>query len=143
MLMIATDDVRLGTRSRFSRGAFAALGCVFVGLGAIGVFVPVWPTTIFCIGALWCFKKSSRRLEEWLLGNRYIGPALRDWDESRSITRRSKIIAIAAIWLSIAITLLMVAKPWVQALVLAIAVLVSVYIATRHTKEALPAQEAR
>lgn len=125
---------RAHARSRLSRGAFAGLGCFFVAMGAIGVFVPVWPTTIFCILGLWCFKKSSRRLEEWLLSNRLMGPTLRDWEETRSLTLRAKYLAIGTIWLSIGVSCFLVSKLWVQVMLLTIAVLLTLYLGTRPTK---------
>lgn len=132
--VIGAEPARKGTR--VTRAAFAALGCTFVGLGAIGLFLPVWPTTIFCILALWCFKKSSARLENWLLNNRLVGPTLRDWDESKSITLRAKTISIAAIWVAILISIALVHNPWVQGTLLAIATLLTWYLASRPTKVA-------
>ena len=132
--MMAPRAVAAKQSSRISRGAFAALGCVFVGLGMVGVFVPVWPTTIFCILALWCFKKSSQRLELWLLNNRLVGPTLRDWDETRSLTLRAKYIAIGAIWLAIFISIVLVSQPWVRVLLFFVAAALTLYLATRRTK---------
>ena len=103
-------------------------------MGAIGVFVPVWPTTIFCILALWCFKKSSSRLENWLLNNRYVGPTLRDWDDRGSVSLRTKFIAIGAIWLTILVSIAFIHKLWVQIMLLAIAALLTWYLASRPTK---------
>lgn len=120
-------------RNRLSRGAYASLGVVFVVMGAIGVFLPVWPTTIFCILALWCFKKSSKKMEDWLLSNRVVGPTLRDWDESKSLTRKAKAISITAIWVCIAISIAVVSKPWVQGLLLATAIALTWYLLSRPT----------
>ena len=130
------EHVRSRSGSRISRGVYAAIGCLFVAMGAIGVFVPVWPTTIFCILALWCFKKSSRRLEDWLLNNRYVGPTLRDWDKHRTISLRAKFVAIGAIWLMILVSVALVQRAWVQIVLLAIAALLTWYIASRSTKTA-------
>lgn len=107
-----------------------------MAMGLIGVFVPVWPTTIFCILALWCFKKSSARLENWLLNHKWMGPTLRDWDESRSLTLRAKIISISMIWVSITASILMVSKPWVKYMLLGIALALTAYLGTRPTKSA-------
>ena len=105
-------------------------------MGTIGVFVPVWPTTIFCILALWCFKKSSKRLEDWLLNNRLVGPTLRDWEESKSMSRRAKFVSIGTIWLCIAVSADVVQKPWVRVMLLAIAATLTWYLASRPTKAA-------
>jgi uncharacterized membrane protein YbaN (DUF454 family) len=133
-MALAEGSADLKSRSRVSRGAFAALGCFFVGMGIIGVFVPVWPTTIFCILALWCFKRSSQKLEDWLLSNRLVGPTLRDWEESKSMTLRAKCIAIGAIWLCITVSILLVQKSWVKIMLLAIAAALTWYLASRPTK---------
>ncbi len=66
-------------RSRLVRGAWAAVGLLFVGLGGIGVVVPGLPTTGFLILAAWCFSHSSPRLEAWLLSLPKFGPMIRDY----------------------------------------------------------------
>jgi uncharacterized membrane protein YbaN (DUF454 family) len=132
--MAAAGTARMPAKTRFSRWAYAALGCFFVAMGAIGVPIPGWPTTIFCILALWCFKKSSKKLEDWLLNVRYLGPALRDWDESRSMTARAKVISISAIWLCILTSIYFVQKLWVQVMLFGIAVALTWYLSSRPTK---------
>jgi len=73
------------------------LGFLFVGIAAIGVVLPGLPTTPFLLLAAACFARSSERFYAWLLGNRIFGPMIRDWRETRSMSRRSKAIALASI----------------------------------------------
>ena len=75
----------LGRAARFG---YLVLGCAFVGLGVIGAFLPVMPTTVFMIGALWAFSMSSKRLETWLLEHPRFGPRLVEWRAHRAIPRR-------------------------------------------------------
>jgi uncharacterized membrane protein YbaN (DUF454 family) len=75
-----------------------------VGLGTVGLFVPVWPSTIFFILALWSFKRSSRRLEEWLLNHGVVGPTLRDWERGGAIRTRTKRVAVATLWIALMIS---------------------------------------
>jgi len=132
--MVATEARRRPARSRVSRGAFAVSGVAFVGLGTMGMFLPVLPTTIFFILALWCFKKSSPRMENWLLSHRVVGPTLRDWEATGSVTARTKAIAITLIWVSILASCWFVSKLWVQLMLLAIAAGLTVYLLSRPTK---------
>jgi uncharacterized membrane protein YbaN (DUF454 family) len=123
------------------RGGFLVLGLIFSGLGWIGVVVPGMPATIFFILALWAFKKSSPPLEAWLLNNRVIGPTLRNWEESRSMTRRAKVLAISLIWVSIGASSLLIGKLWVKLMLLATAAALTVFLATRKTAPSLDATD--
>src|SRR5690606_12798071 len=70
-----------------------ALGLMLVGLGFIGAFVPLMPTTIFLILAAACFTRSSPRLEAWLLNHLPFGPTRRAWRAGGAVPRRAKIAA--------------------------------------------------
>jgi uncharacterized membrane protein YbaN (DUF454 family) len=83
--------------SRPRRWILNAAGCLLVGIGAIGVVVPLLPTTPFMLLAAACFARGSRRLHAWLLGSRVFGPTIRAWYETRSIPLRTKILAIALV----------------------------------------------
>lgn len=75
------------------RAGWLVLGLVFVGLGFVGAFVPLMPTTIFLILAAACFTRSSPRLEGWLLNHPRFGPTLRAWRAEGAVPRRAKIAA--------------------------------------------------
>ncbi len=87
-----------------SRYVLIGLGSIFLGLGVLGVFLPVLPTTPFVLLAGACYARSSERLYEWLLNNRLLGPSIREWDENKSIGRRAKITAILMIVVSFSFT---------------------------------------
>lgn len=119
--------------SRPIRYAYAGFGITCVGAGTVGIVVPGWPTTVFFIMALWAFKRSSPRLEDWLLNHRIVGPPLRDWEQHRVIRPRAKRIAIVTIWVTISLSLLFVSNLWVQVLLLSVAGMVTWYLVTRRT----------
>lgn len=72
------------------RGGWLLLGLLCVGLGFVGVFLPLMPTTIFMILGAGCFARSSPRLEAWLLAHPRFGPALRAWRAEGAIPRAGK-----------------------------------------------------
>jgi uncharacterized membrane protein YbaN (DUF454 family) len=87
-------------------------GLVFVGLGLLGVVLPVLPTTPFMILAVWCFARSSRRLHDWLYHHRLFGPPLRQWDRHRVIPPIAKVASISAMTASMVYVLLHSTAPW-------------------------------
>jgi len=79
---------------------------LFLALGAIGVVVPLLPTTIFWIIAVGCFTRSEPALARWLLRHRQAGPALRAWFEQGAISRSGKWAASGGLtlgWLTAAL----------------------------------------
>src|SRR5690606_20603249 len=80
-------------RGRLVRAGWLMLGILLVGVGLVGLFVPLLPTTDFMLLALPCFARSSPRLEAWLLNHPRFGPGLRAWRSQRAVPRAAKIMA--------------------------------------------------
>ena len=76
--------------------AFRALGLLFLGLGVVGVFLPLLPATPFVLLAAACFARSSEKWHRWILANNTFGPMIRNWEQNRCISLRVKAIAIAS-----------------------------------------------
>jgi uncharacterized membrane protein YbaN (DUF454 family) len=70
-------------------------GMGLVGLAAIGILLPLLPTTPFLLLAAACFARSSDRWHRWLLEHRIFGPIIRNWHTNRCIPRRAKAVAVA------------------------------------------------
>jgi len=127
--------------SRAARVALTAAGAVCVGLGAVGVFLPVLPTTPFLLLAAACFVRGSPRLHRWLLGHRRLGPYVSGFVEGGSMTMHAKRVSIVGLWLAIGLSAALVlwqAGPTTAALVtvgvlLLVAILVTRYILRRPT----------
>lgn len=77
------------------RAIWFSLGALALGLGALGVILPVLPTTPFVILAAFCFGKSSPRLRAWLVNTRLFGPMIADWEAHGAIPTRVKALACA------------------------------------------------
>ncbi len=71
-------------------------GFIFVGLATLGVFLPLLPTTPFLLVAAGCFARSSAKWHRWLLSNRLFGPMIKRWEETRSISYSTKIVALVS-----------------------------------------------
>ncbi|MEX0782917.1 MAG: YbaN family protein [Dehalococcoidia bacterium] len=118
---------------RFVRPLLLAAGAVLVGIGAIGVFVPLLPTTIFLILAAACFGRSSPGAYRWLTTNRAFGPMLRDYNEGRGATLRAKVTSIMALWLGLALAAWLVGNPWVGLALAGIGLAVTVHLLRLRT----------
>ena len=70
------------------------VGFAALVLGAIGVVLPLLPTTPFIILAAFAFGKSSPRLEAWLENSATFGPMIANWRAHGAIAMRYKLIAL-------------------------------------------------
>ena len=84
-------------KNPLTRWLWVCLGCLFVGLGAIGAVIPGMPTTVFLVLAAGCFIRSSQRLYDWLISNKTFGPYLKDYREGKGIPLPAKVLALSLI----------------------------------------------
>lgn len=91
-------------RSRTVRWLLWAAGSLALCLGLLGVVLPGLPTTPFVLLAAACYAKASPRLHAWLLNHRLLGPMLRDWEQHRSLTRRTKTVAVVSMTLMVSLS---------------------------------------
>jgi uncharacterized membrane protein YbaN (DUF454 family) len=78
---------------------FLLIGGTFsLGLGAIGIFLPILPTTPFLLISAACFMRSSERMHKWILNNRWFGEYIRNYQEGKGIPLKTKVLAISVLW---------------------------------------------
>jgi uncharacterized membrane protein YbaN (DUF454 family) len=115
--------------SALVRHAFLAAGFVFLGLGMLGLVLPVLPATPFVLLAAACFARASERFYNWVLNHRVFGPTVREWRRHRSIPYRVKLGAIALMAASLATSIVFFVRPaWLQAVLAALGVLLAAWL---------------
>lgn len=90
-------------------------GYVALLLAFIGAILPVMPTTVFLIIALWCFTRSSDSLEAWLLNHPKFGCILHDWRTCQVIPKKAKYFATFSMIGSLVLTGYLYNFSWLQA----------------------------
>lgn len=88
-------------QNKIEKMLLIAVGTVALVLGAIGVFLPILPTTPFLLLAATCYCRSSERLYRWLLNNKWFGEYIKNYKEGRGIPLKTKIVALALLWATI------------------------------------------
>lgn len=104
------------------------VGCIAVGLGLLGVFIPLLPTTPFLLLASACFARGSTRLHAWLLNSKPLGQYLRDYEQGKGIPLRAKIVAIALMWTSLIVAIMRVPSLPLRLILAGIGICVSIYL---------------
>ena len=80
------------------------LGLLLSGIGLIGIVVPGLPTTPIMILAAACFFRSSERLYNWVIENKYYGHHVKNFREGRGMPKKAKFMAIVTMWVFVSIS---------------------------------------
>jgi len=120
-----------------TRGAAIAAGTLCVGIGVVGIFIPLLPTTPFLLLAALLLARSSRRGHRWLMTNRLFGPTLRRYLEERRMSRLHKAATLVFLWATLGLSAgLAVKGPWARALLAAVGAAVTAHVLTLGTGSA-------
>jgi len=115
--------------SQLLRILLRVAGTFLVGLAILGVFLPLLPTTPFLLLAAVCYARSSPKLHNRLLNNKYFGNYIRNYVEGKGIPLKAKIMTIPLLILTIGYTSIFVIHVWWGKICLIlIAAGVSIYI---------------
>ncbi|MDB5373531.1 MAG: hypothetical protein JWP04_2173 [Belnapia sp.] len=122
--------------SRPHRWLLLGGGYLCLLLAAIGAVLPLMPTTVFLLIAVWCFGRASPALRNRLLNHPRFGPGLRDWDRHGAISLRAKRAALLAMGLSWLLILVVFRDPLIAAIAGGSLALVGLFLVTRPSRPA-------
>jgi uncharacterized membrane protein YbaN (DUF454 family) len=104
-------------------------GFLSVGLGVLGIFLPLLPTVPLLLLAAACFARSSERCHRWLLAHPPHGPLVRCWQEEGAIPRRAKVTAVGLVWVTVPFSAFTLVPPvWGRIALLVVALAVTLYL---------------
>ncbi len=117
------------TENKIVKFIYIILGITSLGLGILGIFLPLLPTTPFLLLSAALFLRSSKRLYHWLMNHKYLGKHLQNYLHHKTIPLKTKIYALSLLWATIlATSILAVSLIWVKILLIAIATAVTIHI---------------
>lgn len=113
------------------RVAFLTLAWVSFGLGVVGAFLPLLPTTCFMLLAVWAASRGSPRFAAWIREHPRFGPAVVAWECERAIPRHAKWLASAMLAVSMLVLGFTVGTLWLKLALIAGLCLVAAWILSR------------
>ncbi|MFO7922495.1 MAG: YbaN family protein [Bacteroidales bacterium] len=103
-------------------------GSVSLGLGTLGVIIPLLPTTPFLLLTAACYIRSSERLYKWLMNHPVYGESLMNYINHRAITLNVKIVSLTLLWIAIfSSALFFTTLTWLRVLLFIIAIAVTLH----------------
>jgi len=103
------------------------LGFLFLGMGAIGVFVPVWPTTPFVLVSVACFS-SSPNIKAQIMRVPFFREHIENYENKTGLSRKSFWTSICWLWATLLLSMFFVRTPWIVGLLLAIGIGVTTHL---------------
>lgn len=101
---------------------------IALGLGIVGVVVPLMPTTVFILIAAYCAARGSDTLHRKLLEHRIFGPMIRDWQATGAVSRKAKYMAVGSMTVCVAILILVTPHWWIAGIGTAIMAIVGTWL---------------
>lgn len=110
---------------KLKRLIFLILGCICLGLGCVGVVLPILPTVPFFLATVFCFGSSSQKLHDWFVGTRLYKKNLESFVQKKGMTVKTKLGIIIPVTLLMSFGFYMM---WRKGLVIPCGILAVVWI---------------
>ena len=117
--------------TRAARLTWLVIGILSLGLGALGVVLPLLPTTPLVLLAAFSFARSSDRLHQWLLEHDVFGALIENWRQYGAISRRAKVVSVVSMVVILGISLVLAAPTHVIVIQVVVLGFAAAFILTR------------
>jgi len=112
-------------------------GWLLLALAALGVFLPVLPTTPFVIAAAACFSLGNPQMGRRLECSPLFGPYIAGWRTGQGITAARKARAISALWVLLGLSAFITRKLWLAIVLACVGVGVTIHLLLMKTKSSV------
>jgi hypothetical protein len=117
--------------SSLARLLWTACGTLSLACGAVGVVLPLLPTTPFLLLSAFAFARSSPRLHRWLVEHPQFGVLIDDWYRHGAINRSAKLCSVGFMMVTPPITWMIGAPGWALAIQIIILLGAAIFVVTR------------
>ena len=114
---------------------FIVLGSLCVALGAVGLFIPVLPTTPFLLLAVFFYLRSSKKLYRRLVQHRVFGAYIYNYINYRAVLKSTKVFAEVFLWSGLAVSMILIGSWYIRALLFIVGAAVTIHILSLKTVE--------
>lgn len=118
-------------------------GWALLALGAVGILVPVLPTTPFVLAAAGCFSFASPKLYGVLLKSKFFGPYVENYRTKQGVPMDAKIRGIVMLWVLLIISMVAMQKLWLTLLLLVVGLAVTAHLLLLKTRPSGAMAEAQ
>ena len=112
---------------RIKTFVLTGLGFSFLGLGAVGLLLPIWPTTPFVLASFACFS-SSPVIRERIMCIPFFREYIENYSNGKGLSSRTVWISVTWLWAMLIISMLVVHTLWLTLLLVFISSLVTFHI---------------
>ncbi len=107
---------------RVKNTVFIIAGCICLGLGTIGVFLPILPTTPFYLLTAYCFAKSSKRLDTWFKGTTLYNKHLKSYVKKEGMMASTKAGILSSVTILMGLGFFFMARKgiWIPCIILVV-----------------------
>ncbi len=96
-----------------------SIGTICLIIGITGIFIPGLPTTPFLLLTAGLYVRGSDRLYQGLIRNRFVGGYISEWQNNRTLSRKTKIGSISLMWVMILVSVtIIIHSPVAQVIVI-------------------------
>ncbi len=105
---------------KISKIIFIAVGCICLGLGTVGMILPILPTVPFYMATAFCFAKSSEKLHRWFISSEMYKKHLQPFVEKRGMLLKTKLTILTTVTLLMGFGFVMMSRVPVARVILAV-----------------------
>jgi len=103
------------------------IGFLALGLGAIGLLLPVWPTTPFVILAVGCFS-ATPKIQSKILQIKFFREYYESYTEGQGLRRQTVVVSLSFLWGMLLLSAIIVQKPMIFLILAVVGIAVTIHI---------------